>query len=149
MLSIYQCLYGRCLLLSLSSYLVMLPPPPMVVSLVPLLGQCGLLYFVHCRIARCRIILFVLWYYRDHRFSILLIHDISSSSFCVLGNSGSLMSWSFLVWSIGCMSWCPFIFYCWWSFSSFRHQGWCVLLIALATVDAFCCIYSWWPDSWS
>ena len=29
-------------------------------DLVPLLGQCGLWYSVHCRIARCRISLFVL-----------------------------------------------------------------------------------------
>ena len=62
------CLYGRCLLLSHSSYLVVLLPPPMILSLVPRLGQCVLWYCVHCRIARCRSLLFVLWSNLDHGF---------------------------------------------------------------------------------
>ena len=41
------------------SYLLVLPPPPMLVYLVLISGQCGLWYSVHCRIARCRIPLIV------------------------------------------------------------------------------------------
>ena len=54
----FQCVdvkYGHCLLLSHSSYLVVLLPPPIKLSLVHLLGQCELYYSVPCRIARCRI----------------------------------------------------------------------------------------------
>ena len=54
LLSVSRCFkYGRCLLLSHSSYLVVLLPPPMMLSLVQLLGQCGLWYSVHCRITIC------------------------------------------------------------------------------------------------
>ena len=35
-----QYLYARCLLLSNSSFVVVLPPP-MMLSLVPILGKCG------------------------------------------------------------------------------------------------------------
>ena len=73
--SCFQCLYGRCLLLSHSSHLVVLLPSPIMLSVVPLSSQCGLWYSVHCRIARCRIPLFVLWSYLDHRlFGLFHVH---------------------------------------------------------------------------
>ena len=46
----------------------MLLPPPVMLSLVPILGQYGLWYSAHCRLARGRIPLFVLWSYLDHGF---------------------------------------------------------------------------------
>ena len=100
-----RCLYGRCLLLSHPSYLVVLLPYPMVLSLVPLLGQCGLWYSFYCRIARCRIHLFVIWSYLDHGFLYPACPGVWSvclglaSAFIGL-SSGSLMPWSFLVWSL-------------------------------------------------
>ena len=42
--------------------------PPVMLSLVPLLGQCGLWYSVHCRIAQCRCPLFVILSYLDYVF---------------------------------------------------------------------------------
>ena len=54
-----MCIHCRCLLLSISSYLVVLLSPPMVLSLVILSDQCGL--YIHCCIARCVITLFILW----------------------------------------------------------------------------------------
>ena len=117
LLSMSRCLYGRCLLLSHSSYFVELLPPPMMLSLVPLLGQCGLWYSVHCRIARCRITLFILWSYLAHGFLYPAYPGMRSvclglaSAFFGL----SLMPWSFLVWSLGCISWCPLLLSFWWS----------------------------------
>ena len=37
-------------MLSHSSYIVVLLPPPMMLSLVHIFGQCGFWYSVHCRI---------------------------------------------------------------------------------------------------
>ena len=51
LLSISGCLYGRCLLLSHSLYLILLLPPLMMLPLVPHFGQCGLWYTVHCLIS--------------------------------------------------------------------------------------------------
>ena len=61
-MSACRCFYGR-LLLSHFSYLIQQLPSPMMLSLVPLLGQCGLRYSV-----RCLIPIFVLWSYLDHGF---------------------------------------------------------------------------------
>ena len=41
-------------------------PLPMMLSAVPRLNKCGLWYFVHCHVAQCRILLFVLWSYLGH-----------------------------------------------------------------------------------
>ena len=75
------CVYGRWLLLSHSSYLLVLLPPPMMISLVHLFGQCGLWYSVHCRIARCRVNLPWSWISLPSLSRNVI--SMSSHSFCV------------------------------------------------------------------
>ena len=48
---------------------VVLLPPPKMLSLVRLLGQCGLWYSIHCRIVRCIIPLF---------YDLILITEVST-----------------------------------------------------------------------
>jgi len=95
LLSMSRCLYyGRCLLLPHSSYRVVLLPPPMMLSLVPFfLGQSGLWYSVHCRIARCRIPLFILWFSLDHG---LFYSDCPGVWSICLGLASALRSLDFL-----------------------------------------------------
>ena len=50
-----RCLYDHCLVLLHSSYLLMLLPPPLVSSQVPILGQCELRYSGHCHVAHCHV----------------------------------------------------------------------------------------------
>ena len=133
LLSMSRCLYGRSLLLTHSSYLVVLLPPPMVLSLVPLLGQCGLWYSVHCRIARCRI---PLWSYLKD-FSTLLLQECDQSVLACLRTFfrlfdamifSRMISWLYILMSSHAffsmvlhMSAVFFLRH----FSSFHHQGSC------------------------
>ena len=81
---------------------------------------------------------------------------------------GSLMPWSFLVWYLGCIFWCPLMLCFWWSctflrilFMAYRRRfptisrlfvirdrvgddilDFSYLLIALATLDALCWVVS-------
>ena len=70
----------------LSSYLVVLLPPPMTLPSVPLLGQCLLWCSGHFRVARCNIPPFVLWFYLDHGllYPARSLISLSWPSFCVL-----------------------------------------------------------------
>ena len=98
------------------SYCLILPS----CYLLHLLGQCGLWYSIHCRTTRCRIPLFVLWSYLDHGFiypACLGVWSVNlglASAFFGLF-TGSLMLRSFLVWFLGCISWCSLLLSFWWS----------------------------------
>ena len=146
LLSMFRCWYGRCLLLSHPSYLVVLLPPPWCYPWYLFLGECELWYSVHSRIARQNssiqsMILSWSWSSLPSLSrSVVVYIGIASAIFEL--STGSLMSWSFLIWSLGCISWCPLLLSLWWSciflrslfvvcrrrfppLSSFRHQGSC------------------------
>ena len=93
--------------------------PPVMLYLVPFLGQCGLWCSVNCRNCRCRILLFVLRSYLDHEFLYPACLGVLSSPFPTISRR-------FVIWA---------------------HVGddivdFSGLSIALATLDALCWIMS-------
>ena len=136
------------MLLSHSSYLVLLLPSPMMLSLVPLLGQCGLWYFAYCRIAQCRIPLFVLWFYFDRICVLRTFFKLFDAM-----NVSRMISWLyFLISSLAfifdglayfCVFYSLFIVAVSRHFSSFRHQGSCWWCYPRFMGFVNCFSYSW------
>ena len=146
--------------------------PPIMLFLVLLLGQCGLWYYVHCRIARSIIPLFVLYSYLDRELlypACLGVWSVCRGlTFAFFGlSSSSLMPWSCLVWSLY-ISWCPLVRYFRWSahfcllyslfiaaiflnVPSFRHQGscwWRYPRFMKLLLTRFVGSRLWWFTSW-
>ena len=140
-----------------------------MLALLSLLGQCGLWYSVHCRIARCKIPLFVLWPYLDLGFlypaclvqechqpvlsrSVISLSCPGVSSACLVQECHQpvLVYLPFDGLAYFCVLYSFFIVAVFPHVSSFRHQGSCCddildsngLLIGLATLDVLCWIMS-------
>ena len=152
------CLYhGRCLLLFLSSYIVVL-----VLCLVHLLIECGLWYSVHGHITQCSIPLFIhhhIWISLSCFFRSVI--SLSWPSFCSLLTFIRLYDAMIVSHVISWMHFLMFFLLCFWWSCIFLHTPFIVyhrfiniayvdddilelsgLLIALVTFDLLCWIIS-------